>query len=125
MLIRNLLVFLKAGDWRVDERVQGYKENYKGGVVIGDEESSLLFRALGFKMLIATNESEVLGHLKDIAKEGKYALAIVMKHVIKNEENVRSEAKKLGISILVLPTRKAPSKPIDINILIAKALGFG
>ena len=100
-------------------------QEYKGGVIIGDEESSLLFRALGFKMLIATNEDEVIDHLKNVAKEGRYALAIVLKHVIRDEGKVRDVAKKLGIPVLILPTRRAPSKPIDINALIARALGFG
>ncbi len=98
---------------------------YKRGVVIGDEETILLFRSLGFKALIAYDESQVIDHLKELAGKEEIGLAIIPKHVIKNEDKIREEAKRLGLPVLILPTRRSPSTPININALIARALGFG
>jgi vacuolar-type H+-ATPase subunit F/Vma7 len=104
---------------------EGLLSGGKKGVVIGDEETTLLFKALGFKTVLAKNEKEVINSLRSIAQDETYGLAIVVKHVIENEERVREEARRLGLPVLILPTIKSPSKPININVLIARALGFG
>ena len=93
--------------------------------VIGDRETLPLFRGLGFHAVEATSDDEVVRALRGIAGEGGYALVIVYKHVVKDEEAVRREAEKLGLPLLILPTRWAPAEPVDVNKLIAKALGFG
>lgn len=93
--------------------------------VIGDRETLPLFRGLGFHVEEATEDSEVIRALNRIATEGGYAFVLVYKHVISDEDAVRREAEKLGIPILILPTRWAPAEPVDVNKLIAKALGFG
>jgi len=100
-------------------------EAFFKAAVIGDKETIVLFRGLGFHVVHATGDEEVINAIRSLAKSGEYALVIVLKNAVEEENRVKDEARRLGLPILVLPTRKAPSKPIDINKLIARALGFG
>ena len=94
-------------------------------LVIGDEETLPLFRSLGVSVKAARGNDEVIDVLRREAGDGGVALAIVLKHVISDEERVKREARRLGVTLVVLPTLWAPAEPIDINRLIAKALGLG
>ena len=93
-------------------------------MVIGDEDTLPLFRSMGALTRVARNDDDIVKTLRK-AVEDEVALAIVLKHVVSDEERVRREARRLGITLLILPSRWAPPEPIDINKLIARALGLG
>lgn len=93
--------------------------------VIGDEETLPLLRGMGAKAFRAGGDDEVINTLKSLASEGGYALAIVFKHVVSDEDRVRGEARRLGLPVLILPTPWSPAEPVNVEKLLAKALGFG
>jgi V/A-type H+-transporting ATPase subunit F len=94
-------------------------------LVVGDEETLPLFRSLGARVRAARGDGEVLRVLREEAERGGTSLVIILKHVVDDEERVKREARRLGLTVLVLPTRWAPAEPIDINRLVARALGIG
>ncbi len=94
-------------------------------LVIGDEETLPLFRSIGATTREAKGDSEVAGILRNEASRGDLALVIVLRHVVEDEDYIRAEARRLGVPLILLPTRWSKIQPIDINRLIAKALGFG
>lgn len=92
-------------------------------VVIGDRDTLPLFRAAGARVVEAYSDSEVIEALRSVA--GEAGIAIVLKHVVEDEEAVRREAEKLGIHVFILATRWAPAEAVSIEKLIARALGIG
>ena len=98
--------------------------NLKKLLVIGDEDTLPLFRSMGALTRTAKNDDDIIKVLRR-ASENEVALAIVLKHIVNDEERIKREARRLGITLLILPSRWAPPEPIDINKLIARALGLG
>ena len=93
--------------------------------VIGDRESLPLLRGLGARAVEAVGDEAVLEALRRLASEGGYALAIVYKHVVEDPDRVKEEGRRLGLPVLVLPTPWAPAEPVNVERLLARALGFG
>ena len=73
---------------------------------------------------VVDNDEEIIKTLRKAAEDG-IALAIVLKHIVEDEDRIKREARRLGITLLILPSRWSPAEPIDINKLIARALGLG
>jgi len=94
-------------------------------LVVGDRDTLPLFRAVGARVAEAGNAEEALEAIRREAARGDVAVAIVLKHVVGDEEEFRAKASRLGVPVLVLPTRWAEAKPVDVNKLVARALGLG
>ena len=94
-------------------------------LVVGDKLSLPLFRSSGISVREATREEEVLEALREAAEKDEYALVIVLKHVVEDPQRVTGEAEKLGVPVLVLPTPWSPAEKINVEKLLAKALGLG
>ena len=93
--------------------------------VVGDRYTLPLFRGIGAVTREAYSAGEALDILREAVMAGA-ALVVVFKHILgEREEEFRREADKYGITVLVLPTRWAPAEPVNIEKLIAKALGLG
>ena len=92
-------------------------------VVIGDRHTLPLFRAAGLAVAEAYSSSEAVEVMRREAHGT--GLFIVLKHIVDDEEALRREAEKLGVQLLVLPTKWAPPKPLRVEELIARALGVG
>ncbi|MEB2835786.1 MAG: hypothetical protein GSR80_001315 [Desulfurococcales archaeon] len=93
--------------------------------VIGDAETLPLLRGLGAHAVEAVGDDAVVEALRGLASEGGYALAIVFKHAVEDEDRIRREARALGLPVLILPTLWAPAEPVNVERLLARALGFG
>ncbi len=93
-------------------------------LVVSDDVNAPLFRSVGLNVEIVGGPSEVLGAVKASASQG-YALVIVLKHLVEDEDELKKEATKLGIPLLVLPTLQARAEPINVDKILAKALGLG
>lgn len=94
-------------------------------LVVGDRDTLPLFKAVGARVAEAGSAEEALEALRREASRGDIAVAIVLKHVIGDEEEFRARASGLGVPVLVLPSRWAEAKPVDVNKLVARALGLG
>ncbi len=94
-------------------------------LVIGDRMSLPLFRSVGAETREASGDNDVLGHLREVQRREDVSLVVVLKHIVREEDKIISEAQKLGIPILILPTLWAPAEKINVEKLLAKALGLG
>ncbi|MFP3227688.1 MAG: V-type ATP synthase subunit F [Caldisphaera sp.] len=92
--------------------------------VIGDRESANLFKLAGIPIINAYNQKEAEDALKK-AKEKGASLVVVLKHVVNDENSLRILANSLNLTLLVLPTKWSKAEPINIDKLLAKALGMG
>jgi len=94
-------------------------------VVIGDRMSLPLFRSVGLETVEADRDDEVLSAIREAASRGDVSLVIVLKHVVSDPDRVVREAQERDIPVLVLPTLWAPAEKINVEMLLAKALGLG
>lgn len=92
--------------------------------VIGDRESTNIFRLAGIPAIEAYNQKEAEEGIKK-AKDKGASLAIVLKHIVSDENSLRKIANSLNVTLLVLPTKWAKAEPINIDKMLAKALGMG
>ena len=98
----------------------------KGRVlVVGDGLTLPLFRSVGLETVEAEGDDNVISAVREAAARGDVSLVIVLKHVVKDPDRIVGEAQKYGIPILVLPTIWAPAEKINVERLLAKALGLG
>ncbi len=93
-------------------------------LVVGDENSLPLFRMIGMSVAKASNQAEAEEAVRKAIEEG-YSLIIVLKHVITDEDKLRDIASKGGAVLLALPTKWSKAEPINIEKLLAQALGLG
>ncbi|MCE4612884.1 MAG: hypothetical protein F7C07_03525 [Desulfurococcales archaeon] len=93
--------------------------------VIADRANIPLFRSIGAMTLEASNEEEALRAVESLASKPEVGLVIVLRHIIGDEEEFRRKAERLGVPLLVLPTRWSRVEPINVDKLIARALGMG
>ncbi|PMP60389.1 MAG: V-type ATP synthase subunit F [Caldisphaera sp.] len=106
-----------------------YKREYKLSVegkvyIIGDKVSINLFRIAGIPTIEANSQKEVENKLK-IAKDNGANMAIILKHLVTDEKSIRKIASALNLTILILPTKWSKAEPINIDKLLAEALGMG
>ncbi|MGC8572394.1 MAG: V-type ATP synthase subunit F [Caldisphaera sp.] len=92
--------------------------------VIGDRESANLFKLAGISIIDAYTQKEAEEGLKK-AKEKGASLVVVLKHIVNDENSLRNLANSLNLTLLILPTKWAKAEPINIDKLLAKALGMG
>ncbi|MGC9209877.1 MAG: V-type ATP synthase subunit F [Acidilobus sp.] len=93
-------------------------------LVIGDEQSLPLFRMIGISVMQAGNQAEAEAAVRKGVEQG-YGLIIVLKHIISDEDRLRRIASEGGAVLLTLPTKWAKAEPINIEKLLAQALGLG
>lgn len=93
-------------------------------LVISDDANAPLFRSVGLEVETVRGAAEVPGVLRAAAGRG-YALIIVLKHLVDDEDELKKEATRLGVPLLVLPTLQARAEPINVDKILAKALGLG
>jgi len=92
-------------------------------LVVGDKLNLPLFRSAGLSVREAENEEEVLEAIRSAPRDT--GLVIVLKHVVRDPTRVVKEAEKTGLPVLVLPTPWSPAEKINVEKLLAKALGLG
>ena len=99
----------------------------KGRVlVIGDRINLPLFRSVGMETVEAGRPEDVIREIRAAAERGDVALVIVLKHVAgKREDDIVRAAEEAGVPVLVLPTPWAPAEKINVEKLLARALGLG
>ena len=95
-----------------------------GVLVVSDDVNAPLFRSVGLEVETVGGPEEVPRVLRASASKG-YALVIVLKHLVEDEDGLKREATRLGVPLLVLPTLKARAEPINVEKILAKALGLG
>jgi V/A-type H+-transporting ATPase subunit F len=93
--------------------------------VVGDRANVPLFRSIGAVTVEASNEEEALRAVESLSSRPDVGLVVVLRHVISDEEEFRRKAEKFGVPLLVLPTRWSRVEPINVDKLIARALGMG
>ena len=94
-------------------------------VVIGDRVNLPLFRSVGLEVEEAVGDNRVIAELERIAGRQDISLVIILKHVVEDIDKVVEKAEELGIPTLILPTLWAPAEKINVERLLAKALGLG
>ncbi len=92
-------------------------------LVIGDKLNLPLFRSTGVQVEEADNSDEIVRILKNY--NGRINLAIVLKHIVDDHDKVLKTAEELDIPLLILPTLWSPAEKINVEKLLAKALGLG
>ena len=99
----------------------------KGKVmVVGDRVNLPLFRSIGLVTAEARNAGEAIRIVREAAASGDIALVIVLKHIVSgSEDEVVRAAQEAGVPVLVLPTPRAPAEKINVEKLLARALGLG
>ncbi len=93
-------------------------------VVVSDRVNAPLFRSVGLKVYEAEGQDEVLAKVRSAASENA-ALVIVLKHLLEDEEAFQRQVERLGVTVLVLPTLWAKAEPINVEKILARALGLG
>ena len=93
-------------------------------VVLGDRETLPLFKSAGFMTIEAYSQSQALSIISRLQSSSDIALIIVLKHILDNEEEFKAKTADSHIPIFILPTLRSPGEPIDVNKLLAKALGL-
>ncbi|MCE4626065.1 MAG: hypothetical protein F7C82_01990 [Desulfurococcales archaeon] len=95
-------------------------------LVIADEVNAPLFRSVGLTVYEARDQKQVVETV-DFAMKSLHdvSLIIVLKHLVEDEDSLRKSLEKYGVTLLILPTRWAKAEPINVDKLLAKALGLG
>lgn len=93
-------------------------------VVVGDKETLPLFRMIGMDVVEANDQRSAEEAVRQAASKGT-RLIIVLKHLVSDEDSLRKVARQYDATLLVLPTKWAKSEPINIEKLLAEALGLG
>ncbi|MEB3860921.1 MAG: hypothetical protein GSR84_01710 [Desulfurococcales archaeon] len=93
--------------------------------VIGDKYNNPLFRSAGLVTIEAYSQDDVVRKVVEASRRDDIGLIIVLKHMIEDEETFRDGIKDVEKPVLILPTRWATAEPINVDKLLAKALGLG
>ena len=93
-------------------------------VVIGDRETLPLFKSAGFTTVEAYSQAQALNIISRLQSSGDIVLIVVLKHIIDSEDEFKAKTAGSRIPVFVLPTLWSPGEPLDVNKLLAKALGL-
>ena len=93
-------------------------------VVLGDRDTLPLFKSAGFTTVEAYSQSQALNIIARLQESSDIALIIVLKHILSNVEEFKAKTAESKIPVFVLPTLWSPGEPLDVNKLLAKALGL-
>jgi V/A-type H+-transporting ATPase subunit F len=93
-------------------------------VVVGDRETLPLFRSAGFMTFEAYSQSQALNIVTRLQNSDDVVLIVVLRHILDNEEEFKAKTSGSRIPVFVLPTLWSPGEPLDVNKLLAKALGL-
>ncbi|MCE4606147.1 MAG: hypothetical protein F7B59_02295 [Desulfurococcales archaeon] len=97
-------------------------------VVLGDKHTLLPFRLAGAEVREASSWDEAKSVISsDLAGEKDVSIVLLAAHLIPEEKRgeFRSLASKVDFTLVSLPTKWAPPKPVDMKKLLLEALGFG
>ena len=94
-------------------------------LVVGDRLSLPLFRSVGLETVEASRQDDIIRAIGEAARRGDISLVIVLKHVVEDPDAVVRAAQEADIPILILPTLWSPAEKINVEKLLAKALGLG
>ncbi|MCE4608569.1 MAG: V-type ATP synthase subunit F [Caldisphaeraceae archaeon] len=92
--------------------------------VIADRINANLFRIAGIPTLEANKQEDVIEQMK-VAESKGASLVVVLKHLVDDNNKIRGFARSIGLTLLIIPTKLANMEPIDVDKLLAKALGIG
>jgi len=93
-------------------------------VVVGDRETLPLFKSAGFTTIEAYSQNQALNVISRLQSSSDTVLIVVLKHILDNEEEFKAKTAESRIPVFVLPTLWSPGEPLDVNKLLAKALGL-
>ncbi len=111
---------LEIGIGRVD-----WLEDRSRIAVVGDRYSIPLFRSVGMVVEEAETQAGALDKVRSLASRGDVGLIIVLKHLIEDEDSFRRVVSGLGVPVLILPTKWSRAEPVNVDKLVARALGLG
>gem|GEM_PF-262428 len=97
-------------------------------VVLGDEHTLLPFKLAGADVREASSWEEAKNILTNILPQEKdVSVVFLAAHIIPDEKRgeFRDLAGKAPFTLVSLPTKWAPPKPVDMKKLLLEALGFG
>ncbi|GBF09330.1 putative V-type ATP synthase subunit F [Aeropyrum pernix] len=94
-------------------------------LAIVDRETAPLFMGVGASVVEVAGSEEVLDAIRRSVVENGVRIVLVLKHLVGDEESLRREADRLGVTLLIIPSMGEKAEPIDVKKLIARALGFG
>ncbi len=94
-------------------------------LVVGDRFHNPLFKSAGMETVEADGLEGVVEKIREADRRGDYAVIIVLKHLVEDEQELRRRIQDVSTTVLVLPTRWSPGEPVNIDKLIASALGLG
>ncbi|MEB3780936.1 MAG: hypothetical protein GSR85_12035 [Desulfurococcales archaeon] len=93
--------------------------------VVGDKYNIPLFRSSGLTVVEAYTQTDAIRRVLELNNRADVGLIIVLKHIIGDEDEFRRMIKDVEKPVLVLPTKWARAEPINVDKLLAKALGLG
>ncbi|MCX8196378.1 MAG: V-type ATP synthase subunit F [Acidilobaceae archaeon] len=98
----------------------------KGKVaVLGDRDTLPLFKSAGFKTVEVLSQSQAVEAVFRLSASQEVSLIIVLKHVLSDEAKFKQQVAHSRVPVFVLPTLHAPGEKVDVNKILAKALGMG
>ncbi|MEN2999721.1 MAG: V-type ATP synthase subunit F [Acidilobaceae archaeon] len=92
--------------------------------VVGDRETLPLFKSAGFKTVEVLSQSQAVEAVSRLNMEGDVSLIIVLKHVLSDEARFKQQVAGSRAPVFILPTLFSKGEQVDVNKILAKALGM-
>ena len=93
--------------------------------VVGDKYNNPLFRATGLLTIEALSYEDAVRKTVEAAARSDVGLVIVLKHLVEDEDDFRRRITGVEKPVIILPTRWSGAEPINVDKLLARALGLG
>ncbi|MCE4614315.1 MAG: hypothetical protein F7B60_02110 [Desulfurococcales archaeon] len=97
-------------------------------VVLGDEHTLIPFKLAGAEVKEVSSWDEAKAVITtELNGEKGVSIVLLAAHLIPEEKRAefRSIASTVRFTLVSLPTKWAPPKPVDMKKLLLEALGFG